>query len=171
MKVTRIALVMIVGALLLAWAAPAMAADNGKVNGDVNATAHLSLTLQGTGLHYGSPAFNAAGVAEINSTKTVLTNSGDVQSGLFIKGDGPAKASGKEAYWAMDGTQNTDSFAWKFANTDLGTVSVQSDAASDLGSLGYQDSKDFSSVIDMPKFSTQIGTYEWSATAWVTAPN
>lgn len=172
MKAHRIVLLMAVAALFAVSATPAVAApgDKGQVNGDVNTTAHLSLTITGADLHYGSPAQGDVDVLEVNDTRTVFTNTGDVQSGLFIQGDGPAKAMGKDAFWDMTSKADKDAFVWSFNNERNGLVDVTSAAASDLGSLGYNDSVDFGSMIDMPSFSSQIGTYQWSATAWVTAP-
>lgn len=174
MKSHRIVMLSIAAALLAMSAAPAFAVpvapERGQVNGDVETTAKLSLKIEGADLHYGSPAQSDVDVPEINDTRTVFVNTGDVQSGLFIQGDGPAKAKDKDAYWDMTDKADKDAFVWTFANEKLGNVDVVAAAASDLGSLGYNDSVDFGSMIDMPVFSSQIGTYQWSATAWVTAP-
>lgn len=174
MKNVRFAGILVAAVMLLASATPAFAmpvnGDNGQVNGDVEVTARLSLMITGDDLHYGSPAQGDVDVKEINDTRTVFTNTGDVQSGLFIQGDAPAKAAGKDAYWEMTNQADKDAFVWSFNSDRTGTVDVITAAATDLGSLGYNDAIDFGSVIDMPSFSTQIGTYEWSATAWVTSP-
>jgi len=150
--------------------APPVDLHIGQINGDVDTNARLGLTVTGTDLHYGSPAQGSSAVSEINSTHTVLTNSGDVASGLYIKGDGPAKASGSNAFWSMGDAAATDAFVWRFSNAGLDSVRVTSAGASDLGTLGFDDSRDFASAIDMPTFSTGTGIYEWSATVWVTAP-
>jgi len=174
MKGIRSVIILAAAALIVAAATPAFASvapsDKGQVNGDVTSSAHLSLMITGADLHYGAPHQGDVDVPEINSTRTVFTNTGDVQSGLFIQGDGPAKAMGKDGYWDMTSQAAKDAFVWKFDNGTLNT-DVTSAAASDLGTLGFNDSKDFGSTIDMPTFTTKTGTYQWSATAWVTDPS
>ncbi|MEI6622733.1 MAG: hypothetical protein WCP28_12585 [Actinomycetes bacterium] len=142
----------------------------GQINGDVTTNAHLGITVTGADLHYGSPAFGSTGVTEINGTRTVLTNTGDVTSGLYIQGDGPALVAGKAGSWDMAARAGSDAFAWRFTGTGGSTADVTTDAAADLGTLGFDDSADFGSSIDMPVFSSHTGAYRWSATVWVTAP-
>ncbi|MEI7813907.1 MAG: hypothetical protein WCJ13_03850 [Coriobacteriia bacterium] len=171
MKAVRIALVLAAAALLVASATPAMAAENGKVNGDVTSMAHLALTITGADLHYGSPAQNTQNNAEINSAHTVFTNAGDVQSALFVQGDGAAVGS-KGGTWDMTSAAAEDAFVWAFIDsTNQAQAQVVSVAATDLGILGFNDSKDFGSTIDMPTFTTKTGAYSWHATAWVTDPS
>ena len=149
---------------------PGVSHSHGMINGDVLSEARLSLNLTGTDLHYGSPAQGDVDVPEVNFTRTVVTNTGDVLSGLFIQGDGPARLRDKDGSWAMNSTPGKDAFAWKFTSNELGMVDITSAAATPLGTLGYNDSQDFASAIDMPTFTTRTGTYQWSATIWVTAP-
>ena len=150
---------------------PGVSNARGQINGEVTAEAQLSLTISGTDLHYGTSGQGATGVREINGTRTVLTNAGDVQSGLFIQGDGPASALERNGHWTMSSTAGQDAFAWRFANADGATYDVVTAAATDLGTLGFADSRDLSSVIDMPTYTSEAGTYRWSATVWVTDPS
>jgi hypothetical protein len=140
------------------------------INGDVEVTARLSILISGTDLHYGSPSQGDVGVPEVNEQHTIVTNLGDVRSELYVQGDGPARGERADALWQMAEQPGEDAFVWRFEHPSTGTVGIVSESASVLGSLGHNDSLDFSSSIDMPTFSSRTGTYRWSATVWVTAP-
>lgn len=142
----------------------------GMINGDVEVSARLGIAIDGTDLHYGSPALGEADVAEVNDQRTIVTNLGDVRSELFVQGDGPARGERPDALWQMATRAGEDTFVWRFEHPLAGAVDILPDSASALGSLGHNDSLDFGSSIDMPTFSSSTGTYRWSATIWVTAP-
>lgn len=169
---TKAGVAILAFALLLAMAAPAMAANSVTVNAEVDVDPYSIVLENGANLDYGMLGVGEAGFSLFGEW-IVVRNDGSMPAQLSVIGTDASNGLG--GTWELDRfSTGADQFTWRMGGP-WGLANVADDSAS---TLLFDPAMDFApgqavwfdNMLSMPTSTSGYGNYSWSGTIYATAP-